>query len=166
MKAMALPVPLRELVIALEGMTEESTSYLNLDTGEVFTITHEIMGLAEDLDDSEDPGLPEWQLPELALARSILDSDRYQALPTKFDIHEWAIMQDFARSTTAARAGDELRNVIHGAGAFRRFKETVRRHGIEPAWFQFREETLKQIMREWCAEYDVAFDEADEANDG
>lgn len=72
---MALPVPLRELVLALEGVSEESTSYLNLDTGEVFTITHEIMSLAEDLDDAEDSDLPEWQLQELELAKRILNSE-------------------------------------------------------------------------------------------
>ena len=36
----------------------------------------------------------------------------------------------------------ELLEAIHGAGAFRMFRSTIRRLGIEKSWYLFREEAL------------------------
>jgi hypothetical protein len=61
-------------------------------------------------------------------------------------------MQDFSRSMESDGVRDELSRAIHGAGAFRNFKDTVSRLGIEPAWFAFRADALRQIALEWCEE--------------
>jgi hypothetical protein len=39
---------------------------------------------------------PEWQRESIVKAREILDSEDWIALPSKFDIHEYAIMEEFA----------------------------------------------------------------------
>jgi hypothetical protein len=52
-------------------------------------------------------------------------------LPTKYDIHEWDIMREFAESVEPERLSDELQNAIRGAGAFRYFKDTLRRYRRE-----------------------------------
>ena len=57
----------------------------------------------------------------------------FHKLPTKFDVHEWAIMRDFADSMEPARIREDLQFAIHGAGAFRHVKRTLERHHIEPA---------------------------------
>ena len=44
----------------------------------------------------------------------------------------------------------ELSRAIHRAGAFRNFKDTVRRLGIESAWFACRAEALRKIALDWC----------------
>lgn len=46
---------------------------------------------------------------------------------------------------------------IHGKGAFRYFKDTLRRHEIESAWFDFRAAALRQIAIEWYEENEVAW---------
>jgi hypothetical protein len=46
-------------------------------------------------------------------------------------------------------------NAIHGPGAFRNFKDTLRRHGIESSWFAFRTEALKQVALGWCEENQI-----------
>ena len=46
----------------------------------------------------EEPDLPAWQKQEWGIAKRIVSTDRFQRLPTKFDVHEWAKMQDFSNS--------------------------------------------------------------------
>ncbi len=48
--------------------------------------------------------------------------DRFLRFPTKYDIHEYSIMENFVYSLPAGAARQELANAICGRGAFRRFK--------------------------------------------
>jgi hypothetical protein len=78
-------------------------------------------------------------------------------LPTRFEVHEWAILRDFAHSLTSEPVRNELLNALHGAGAFRHFKSSVRRQGLESAWFAFRTAAFQQIARGWCDEHQIAW---------
>jgi hypothetical protein len=55
------------------------------------------------------------------------------------------------------RIRNELLDSIHGAGAFRHFKTTVRRHGIESNWFEFSDQARQQIAIEWCEENEISW---------
>jgi hypothetical protein len=54
-------------------------------------------------------------------------------------------MREFAESVEPERLSDELQNAIRGAGAFRYFKDTLRRYRREKDWYAYREEALRQI---------------------
>lgn len=148
-------VLLKDIVEALEMQIDESISFLDLDTGKVETVSRDLLNRAEESDDDEEPDLPAWEEDEWETARRIVSTDRFIKLPTKFDVHEWAIMEEFALSLEPGRVRDDLLHAIHGAGAFRHFKAGVRRHRIEPAWFAFRDEALREIAREWCEEHQI-----------
>jgi Uncharacterised protein family (UPF0158) len=154
---MPATVLLKDIVDALEMQSDEFLSFVDLDTGQVETVSRELLGEAEESDDDDDaPDLPAWQMPEWEVAKRIASSDRFLKLPTKFDVHEWAIMQEFADSVESDRIREDLQNAIHGAGAFRYFKDTLRRHRrLESAWFAFRTEALTEIARDWCEEHHV-----------
>jgi hypothetical protein len=147
---MPATVRLNDIVDALEMQIDESSSFLDCDTGEVVTVSHDLLREVEESGDREKPDLAAWQKQEIA--RRIISTDRFQELPTKFDVHEWGIMQDFSRSAESDRVCEDLLHAIHGAGAFRNFKDTLQRHGIESAWFAFRTEALRQIAQNWCEE--------------
>ncbi len=49
-------------------------------------------------------------------------------------------------------------HAIHGAGAFRSFKDTLRRHRIESDWFAFRTEALRQIAIDWCEKNQIVWE--------
>lgn len=66
-------------------------------------------------------------------------------------------MQEFSDSVESETIRVELLRAIHGSGAFRYFKDTVRRHKIEAAWYAFREEALREIAADWCEEHHVAW---------
>lgn len=152
---MSATVLLKDIVDALEMQSDEALSFVDLDTGQVETVSIELLGKAEESGDDGDPDLPAWQMPEWELAKRIAISDRFRKLPTKFDVHEWEIMRDFADSVASERISEELLNAIHGAGAFRYFKDTLRRHRMEKVWYAFRTEALTEIARDWCEENHV-----------
>ena len=152
LKSMPATVRLNDIVDALEMQLDESSSYLDLDTGQVETVSHDLLRAAEEYDDDEEPDLPAWQKKEWEIAKRIVSTRRFQKLPTKFDVHEWAIMRDFSHSMEIGEIREELLHAIHGAGAFRMFKATLGRHHIESAWFAFRAEALRRIALDWCEE--------------
>ena len=155
---MAVTVQLKDIVEALEMQFDEYSSYLDLDTGKVETVSKDLLSEAEESDDDEEPDLPDWQMPEWEIAKRIVSTDRFKRLPTKYDVHEWEIMRDFADSVESEKISEELLNAIHGAGAFRYFKDTLRRRGIESKWFEFRDQALRDIAREWCEDQGIAWE--------
>jgi hypothetical protein len=154
---MPATVNLSDIVDALAMQFDESSSFLDRDTGQVETVSHLLLREAEESGD-EEPGLPTWQKQEWEIAKRIVSTDRFQQLPTKFEVHEWAIMQDFLHSVESDSIREDLLRVIHGAGAFRNFKDSIRRHDIESAWFAFRTEALRQIALSWCEKNHIAWE--------
>ena len=155
---MSATVRLNDIVDGLEMQLDESSSFLDLDTGQVQTVSHDRLRAAEESGDDEEPDLPEWQKREWEIAKRIVSTNRFRKLPTKSEVHEWAIMEEFSRSMKSDRIREELLHAIHGAGAFRMFKATLRRHHIDQAWFAFRAEALRQIALNWCEENHVVWE--------
>ena len=154
---MPATVRLNDIVDALETQSDESSSFLDCATGQVATVSHDMLREAEESGE-EQPDLPAWQKEEFEIAKRILSTDRFQELPTKFDVLEWAIMQDFSRSVESDSVSEDLLHAIRGAGAFRNFKDTLHRHGIESAWFAFRTEALRRIAQNWCEENHIVWE--------
>ncbi len=153
---MPATVHLNDIIDALEMQFDEALSYLDLEAGQVVTVSEDLLREAEESAD-EEPDLPDWQKDEWETAKRIVSSDRFRQLPTKFDVHEWGIMQDFSHSVESDSIRDDLLHAIHGAGAFRNFKDTVRRFGIESAWFAFRTDALREIALDWCEQNQVVW---------
>jgi len=80
-------VLLKDVLDALELPNENWSAYVDMQTGEVITISEEAADLAE-VEDLQDEDIPEWQISEVENARKVQDSDRYLRLPDKFDVHE------------------------------------------------------------------------------
>jgi hypothetical protein len=155
---MPATVRLRDIVDALEMEFDESSSFLDLDSGQAETVSHDLLSEAEEFGDDEELDLPACQEQEWEIAKRIVSTDRFQKLPTKFEVHEWAIMQDFSYSVESDRIREDLLNAIHGAGAFRNFKDALRRLRIASGWFAFRGEALRQIALNWCKENHVVWE--------
>ena len=67
--------------------------------------------------DRSEPELLDWQKDEWEIAKRIVSTGRFQKLPTKFEVHEWEIMQDFSHSMESDTVREDLLYAIHGAGA-------------------------------------------------
>src|SRR5258705_12023477 len=91
---MAAEVELDVIIEALEMADDSISSYLDVETGEVHSITEEEFDLAEDPQKAIED-LPKWQLEAVTLARSIQKQhgNRKMGLPDKVDVHEGAMMR-------------------------------------------------------------------------
>jgi len=154
------PVRLEDILDALEGQHDECHVYLELATGHIVMVT-ENDHFAVEQDESE---LPEWQRESesLALARRMADNDDelpggYVVLPDRFDIDEYRMMQRFSWSREDAEERNELSRAMRGSGAFRRFKDTVNRLGIEKEWYGARAEGYREVAIEWCEEHGIPY---------
>jgi hypothetical protein len=152
----AVVVSVKDVVDAMDLPNSEWTSYVNPKTGEIVTVTDEDRRLVED-ENLDEQDLPEWQRESLLKAREALESGDFLALPDKFEIHEWAIMERFSNSQTRAARRDELLDAIHGAGAFRSFQSAIRRLGIENDWYLFRQSAFEEIAKDWLQSHDISF---------
>ena len=152
---MAVIVSLGDVIEQMDLTTDEATAYINRKTGELITLTHEEAALTEDPDEAAEA--PQWQKDFLPKAREVLASEDYIPLPSKFEIHEWSIMERFAQSHTDTAVNDELEASLHGRGAFRRFKDSVHRLGIADDWYRFRDAALEEIAIEFLEAHGIAY---------
>lgn len=153
---MATKVSLSQVVEALELASDEMSWFVSKQTGKVVLLSHEAMRLAED-DSKAD--LPEWQEEELRMARDVLGSTEWLRLPSKFDVHEWEIMNRFGQSVSVPAQREEVLDAIHGGGAFRQFKSTVRRLRLEDTWFSFRSSAFEDMARSWLNDHGFEIDD-------
>jgi hypothetical protein len=153
---MATKVLLSDVVEALEIAHDEMSSFVSKRTGEVVTLSHEVMHLAE-ADSTED--LPAWQEEELRLAKDVLGSSDWLALPSKFEIHEWDLMNRFGQSLSVPAQSEEVLDAIRGSRAFGVFKSTLRRLRLEEAWFAFKNAAFEDMARSWLEENELEIDE-------
>jgi len=147
-------VSLRDVVEALDLQSDELQSYLDPDTGEIVTFSEEEKLIAES-DDWDHA--PEWMREQLPKVKRALEDDRMLSLPDRFDIDEWRMMQDFAIEPEQSQFRAELDSAVHGAGAFRRFKDTIYRLGLEDVWSRYREAAFEQVAREWLDENGITY---------
>ena len=144
MKKDKITIPLKLVTDAIEMTVDEWNQYLDIETMEV-------VSLPEDLYDEEDQEMAE-----------LVDegwNTRFFALPSKYDIHEYSIMESFIWDLPEGQMQDYLANAIRGRGAFRRFKDGIQRYGIEQTWYAYQEEAYRRIAREWCEDHDFLYKE-------
>ena len=146
-------VNIDSLAEEMQFQNDQVRGHLDRETGEVIFVSDDDVRAIED---GEIDGL---SVDEDAVAEleAVLndESGRYIALPDPFDIHEWQMMDDFARQIEDADASAELRNAIRGRGAFRMFKATADRLGLVQQWYDYRDARYREIAIQWCKDHDV-----------
>ncbi len=165
---MAVVVSLRDLVNELQMLSDESHAYLNKVTGKIITITDDDFAIAEygseleeEVEDADDEIVDEVLDLESQFYQEVkkvlASDDDYLRLPSKFDIHEYEIMERFCLSVPDIKVSDVLLGKIRGSGAFRRFKDAIYQYGIEQDWFKYRDEAYKQIAIAWLESKALAY---------
>src|SRR5262245_10735703 len=144
---MPLPVPLYAVVDELEVPNDEWRAYINRKTGELASFS---LDLERSIEDEEDPSSrPDWEREMRQDCERVLNDPDFIPLPGKFDIHEWSIMERFCLSLDNERMSNRLLDAIRGRGAFRMFKNEVRRLGIQDDWYRYRDSALNKIAADF-----------------
>lgn len=103
---------------------------------------------------------PEWHLDNIRAARDFLDRERdYIALPTKYDLDEYRLMEKFSLSLANRKTSEILYASLQGRGAFRRFRNALRRLNLTDQWYAYKEDAVRQIAIDWCERNRISFKE-------
>jgi hypothetical protein len=144
---MPIPVSIDAIAGELDSLPDDALTYLNRRTGEFLTAPlADISAVENGADDGESFDWP-WSDDDLLKLREIVDGEDWVALPDKFEIHEWSIMERFSREAPEPLAS-ELAHAIHGRGAFRNFRDLLHAHGAVDAWYEFKHEHLVGLVEE------------------
>ena len=133
-------IKLEKVINALESTDDINDYYYNPENNEIF-----MSNIGEYTNLNED------ELDEL-FENSIM-------LPTRYDIDEYSMMEDFIETIEDEKLYNQLYIAINGPGAFRRFKDTCINFDIIENWYSFRDKKYKEIATEWCQENNIDYEE-------
>ena len=145
---MPVLISLREVIEALDLQSDELSSFLDPDSGEIITFNQEEARMAAG--DNWDTA-PDWMRESLPKVKRALKDGRMLRLPDQVHIDEWRMMQDFAEQCDCNLRA-KLADAAHGDGAFRLFRRTIAQLGIEEMWYQYRSKAMERVAREWLEE--------------
>ena len=148
-------VRVKDVIDEMDVFGDEYRPFLNIRTGKFVIFSGEELSAAEEGYDLED--YPAWQQEVIREAVQAFLTDDYLELPSKFDIHEYAIMERFCYTVEDDDLCDRLLNSIRGRGAFRYFKDTIHEHGIAEDWYAYREQEFKRIAINWLESNQIAY---------
>lgn len=131
--------------------------FLNLETAKTFFVTLDISDYVED-ENYDLSLLADWQREEVERIRAIFKTKKYISLPSKHDINEWQIMEDFCATVNNPTKRARLNDAIHGKGAFHRFKSEVEKMGLLQDWYDYKETALLEMARTWCEKHDIPYE--------
>ena len=141
-----MTIPLKQVIQAIEEANEVFTSFWDTKAGKTVYLADLLMtDLTED---------------DKALTAAIEDTpERFLRFPTKYAIHQYLIIEDFVDQLSHGKAQEDLVYAIRGKGAFRRFKQSVRFHGLEQRWYDYLAEAYRELAIRWCEEEGLEYTE-------
>ena len=163
-----LKIDLDEIQKAMEDVSREAFEYfLDTDTGEVIILSDDIIERAqnilyeridEDMEDydevefDEETDVPDWMEEEIELALDIflLGKEHYVRIPERYSGHAYAAMQEFTEALDDVPLRQELRDILNGKGAFRKFKDALEPYPKErKMWYGYNAKKAKREIGEW-----------------
>ena len=141
-----MKIKLQQVIQAIEEANEVFTSFWDTKTGKTVYLAEPLMTEMTEADE--------------ALASEMENTpERFLRFPTKYEIHQYRIMEDFIDQLSPGKAQKELAYAIRGKGAFRRFKQSVRFHGLEQRWYDYLAKAYRELAIRWCVEEGLEYTE-------
>ena len=102
-----MTIPLKQVIQAIEEANEVFTSFWDMKTGKTVYLA--------------DPLMTDMTEEDKALAAEMENTpERFLRFPTKYEIHQYRIMEDFIDRLSSGKVQEELAYAIRGKGAFHR----------------------------------------------
>ena len=162
-----LNIEMSDLEMAFDNSGEMTNYYMDIETGDVLSITDEDNRLLEQLSENyydeetrtmdwekafQEETIPEWQRDMLLKADQIEANfgRRYIALPSAEPGEGYRDMEAFISTVRNPHLQERLDRAISGRGAFRYFKDVLLEYPKErERWFQFKQDRLQQRILDW-----------------
>lgn len=101
-----MTIPLKQVIQAIEEANEAFTRFWDAKTGKTVYLA--------------DPLMTDMTEEDKALAAEMENTpERFLRFPTKYEIHQYRIIEDFIAQLSPGKAQEELAYAIRGKGAFR-----------------------------------------------
>ena len=157
------PIKIKDVIDCLEEISDEIIQVYNTETGEITSFTQEeFVNLDENGLEKVLEECPEWEKETYIKLNDYFITSKdniYVHLPTKFSVDDVQIIQDFIYELKDEKMSEQLQNCINQKGMFRKFKDKLYELGIEKKYYQYREECLKEIAIDWCADNCLRYEE-------
>ncbi|MFD2115148.1 UPF0158 family protein [Paenibacillus yanchengensis] len=137
-----MKLKLEDVIDAIEMASDGVEYYFSKEKGEIVVYTDPLITGIEDDELAEE------------LEENV---DEYIRLPTKFDVNEYSIMEQFIWSLPEGKMQDSLERAIRGRGAFRNFKDKLESFGIVDEWYVYEANTFKRIAIAWCENKNIEY---------
>jgi hypothetical protein len=163
-----LKIDFDEVQKAMEDISREAFDYfLDIETGDVIILSEDIVEraqevLCEDIDDDmadyeevefdEETDLPDWMEEEIELALDIFlhEKDRYVRIPERNSRKAYEAMQEFAQTIEDKPLQEEVKAILSGKGAFRKFKDALGPYPKErKMWYGYNAKKAKKEIGDW-----------------
>ncbi len=156
---MDVQVKLSDVIGSMEFRADETTLYLDTNTGKIVSVTPD-----EFFDGDEDDPIesyPDWQRDGVQAARSLVrgNDGNLLELPGKWDVNEYQVMEDFCLSLPAGVYRTTIYAAMQGRGAFRRFKDTLQKIGLADKWLHYRTARFKTVAVDWCKANEIDYED-------
>jgi len=151
-------VKLSDIVESWTSTDPWTTFYLDKETGDIIPITHAEFFQAEKpfLAEPQPDGKPDVK----RVARAILNrDDRYILIPSRYDLDEFAIMEQFCSSVEDDRVSEILSEALKDIRGVDVFEQALIRHGMVEDWHSHLQQELIVAAKEWCENNDIDFTE-------
>jgi hypothetical protein len=168
-----LKIDMSELEMAFDSYGEMISYYLDLETGEVVSVSDEERCTLESIYESyydeqsetvdwenafEKEHVPDWQR-ELLINSDRVEAgfgDRFISIPAEGSHEGYRDMEAFIATVHDRRLQERLERAISGRGAFRYFKDVLLDYPAErERWFQFKRERLHLRILDWLEAYGI-----------
>ncbi len=137
---------------------DEMTTFYHPKSGKFHFISNAAFAAAED--DEIVNNLYDIEDEEIEIAVDIYENGSdYLELPDKYELNEYAMLEEFSTSVEDDQASRMLQIAINGSGAFRRFKEMVYELGLSQDWYAFRDAEYKKLAVKWCRTHGLKYEE-------
>jgi hypothetical protein len=168
-----LNISLDDLEMAFEDYSGMVSHYLDVETGEVISVTEEERSVLDRIQESyydeqtqnidwetafEQEHTPDW---EREVVQEIYRVDagigtKYILIPAEDSYESYHDMEDFIETVQSEHLQELLDYAIHGKGAFRRFKDVLLNYPEDrELWFKFKRERLQERIIDWLDSEDI-----------
>ena len=148
LKKIRIVVDLLEIADAMENHSyaDESTCYLDIETGEVAYVTSEVARIVESGNSTAADDLPDWQKDEVELAQQMLnDGERFIPIPRLESSVGFRVMEDFIDQLGDESVAKRLVQSLRWSRPFRGFKDVLSDHpDLLDRWYAFKNEKMRK----------------------
>ena len=143
------PIDFEDFCVAVQSDDGLNESIIDKNTGTIHFITDEVeLWINVKADDC-----PEWIKETVEAAREYQKNpNNFITVPSQQEVDEYSMMGNFALTLNNNEHKKILLTAIEGRGAFRRFKNSVIKLGIEEAWYNYKDQCYLAFAKEWAEE--------------